>query len=196
VSFILGDVSGHGIAAGLLMGLIHGAMSNSPWGASEDPDRAALCLNELLLAKSSGQRFATLFWCAYDPASSVLRYLNAGHLPALWLHKDQDGTWHPNRLTEGGPVLGILAEARYRTGSVSANEGDLLVLFSDGITEAPNRRDEQFGEARLIAVAEQTRDQPAQAVCDAILAAVETFVAGRPNPDDQTLMVVRLRRFG
>ena len=67
VSFVVGDVSGHGISAALLMGLIHGAMSNPPWGASEDPDRAAARLNDLLLTKSSGERFASLFWCAYDP---------------------------------------------------------------------------------------------------------------------------------
>ena len=63
VSFVVGDVSGHGISAALLMGLIHGAMSNPPWGASEDPDRAAVRLNDLLLTKSSGERFASLFWC-------------------------------------------------------------------------------------------------------------------------------------
>ena len=66
VSFVVGDVSGHGIAAALLMGLIHGAMSNPPWGASDDPDRAAAHLNDLLLTKSSGERFASLFWCSYD----------------------------------------------------------------------------------------------------------------------------------
>ena len=81
---------------------------------------------------------------------------------------------------------------RIETASVSANDGDLLVLFSDGITEAPNRREEQFGEERLIAVVQQTRDLPARAICDAILAAVRAFTGDRPAPDDQTLLVVRL----
>ena len=196
VSFVVGDVSGHGISAALLMGLIHGAMSNPPWGASEDADRAAVRLNDLLLTKSSGERFVSLFWCAYDPASQVLQYLNAGHLPALRLWRETDGTWHRDRLTEGGPVLGLLPAAAYRTTSVPAHAGDLLVLFSDGITEAPNRRDEQFGEERLMAVVEQTRELPARAICDAILAAVRTFIGDRPAPDDQTLLVVRLWRAG
>jgi phosphoserine phosphatase RsbU/P len=175
-----------------LMGLIHGAMSNPPWGASEDADRAAVRLNELLLTKSSGERFVSLFWCAHDPASHVLQYVNAGHLPALRVWRETDGTWHLDRLTECGPVLGLLPAAEYRTTSVLANEGDLLVLFSDGITEAPNRHEEQFGEERLMTVVHQTRELPARAICDAILAALRTFTGDRPAPDDQTLLVVRL----
>ncbi|HUL74702.1 MAG TPA: PP2C family protein-serine/threonine phosphatase [Vicinamibacterales bacterium] len=194
MSFAVGDVSGHGVSAALLMGVVHGAMSAPPWGASEDPDRAAVRLNELLLAKSSGQRFASLFWCAYDPASQVLQYLNAGHLPALRLWRETDGTWHDDRLSEGGPVLGVLPAAVYRTTSVQASEGDVLVLFSDGITEAPNRHEEPFGEDRLNAVAQQARELPARAICDAILAAVRAFTGGAPAPDDQTLLVVRLWR--
>jgi sigma-B regulation protein RsbU (phosphoserine phosphatase) len=193
VSFVVGDVSGHGISAALLMGLIHGAMSNPPWAATDDPpDRAAARLNELLLAKSSGQRFASLFWCAYDPGLRVLRYVNAGHLPALWLRRTMDGTWDLQRLSEGGPVLGLLAAAAYRTVSVSANDGDLLVLYSDGVTEAPNSRDEQFGEERLIAAAQQSADLPAREICDRILSAVSAFIGDRRAPDDQTLLVVRL----
>jgi hypothetical protein len=194
VSFVVGDVSGHGVSAALLMGLIHGAMSNPPWGTSEDPDRAAAGLNDLLLTRSSGERFASLFWCSYDPAAHVLQYLNAGHLPAVRLRRESNGTWHQDRLTDGGPVLGLLPTATYRTTSVPAHAGDLLVLFSDGITEAPNRREEQFGEDRLIAVVQHTRELPARAICDAILAAVKAFVGDRPAPDDQTLLVVRLWR--
>jgi hypothetical protein len=193
VSFVLGDVSGHGIAAALLMGLIHGAMSNPPWAATEDPpDRAAVRLNDLLLAKSSGERYASLFWCSYDPASHRLHYVNAGHLPALWVRQATNGTWEIERLAEGGPVLGLLAAAAYRTVSISANAGDLLVLFSDGVTEAPNRRGEQFGEERVIAVAQEAPDRPARAIRDAILSAVREFTGDRPSPDDQTLLVARL----
>jgi hypothetical protein len=192
VSFAIGDASGHGVSAALLMGLIHGAMSNPPWGWSNDPDRAAERLNALLLAKSSGERFASLFWCSYDPASRVLRYLNAGHLPALWLRRQPTGAWLAERLAEGGPVLGLLSAATYRTASVSASEGDLLVLFSDGITEATGRQGAQFGEERLIAAVQEAADRPARAICDAILGAVTTFTENRPAPDDRTLLVVRL----
>ena len=89
-------------------------------------------------------------------------------------------------------MLGILKAAAYRTAAVWANEGDLLVLFSDGITEAPNSREEQFGEERLIAVAQQSPELPARTICDAILAAVGKFTGDRAASDDQTLLVVRL----
>ena len=194
MSFVLGDVSGHGVSSALLMALIHGAMSAPPWGASnEDPDCAAARLNALLLAKSSGERFASLFWCVYDPASRLLRYVNAGHLPAVWLHRASDGRWVADRLSEGGPVLGVLDGARYRTASVQTADGDLLVLFSDGITEATNDRDEPFGDDRLIAAIQRSRDLPARAISDAITSAVKVFGATRPTEDDQTLLIVRLQ---
>jgi sigma-B regulation protein RsbU (phosphoserine phosphatase) len=193
VAFALGDVSGHGMSAALLMGLIHGAMSSPPWGMSdESPDAAAARLNDLLLAKSSGERFASLFWCSYDPASRTLRYVNAGHQPPLWLRSRPDGGGAVDRLAESSLLLGLMSTAVYRTVSVAAHEGDLLVLFSDGIVEATNGRGESFGEARLIAVAQAHRQRPARAICDEIFTAVRAFLGKVPAQDDQTLLVVRL----
>lgn len=195
VAFALGDVSGHGISAALLMGLIHGAMSSPPWGAEEhDPERGAARLNQLLLTKSSGERYASLFWCAYDPASGLLRYVNAGHLPPLWIRRTPEGTPGADRLREGGPVLGLLSAASYRTASVETSEGDLLVLFSDGIVETANRQGELFGEDRLIAVVHGRAHEHARVICDAILSAARAFADDKPAQDDQTLLVVRLWR--
>ena len=193
VSFVLGDVSGNGLSAALLMSLIHGAMSTPAWGASpEHPHDAAARLNALLLTKSSGDRFASLFWCSYDPATHTLRYLNAGHPPALWLHKAGDGTSTVDRLREGGPVLGLLSGASFRTVEVEAHEGDVIVLFSDGIVDATNSRDEPFGEERLIAVTQHYQQLSARAICDAILSAVRAFAGRKQAQDDQTLLVFRL----
>ena len=195
VSFVVGDVSGHGIAAALLMGLIHGAMSTPPWGTSdESPERAAGQLNQLLLTKSSARRFASMFWCAYDPASGTLRYINAGHLPGLLVRQTPDGTWAMDRLAEGGPVLGVLADATYRTASLDTHEHDLLALFSDGISEATNHRGDYFGEEGLTAVLRQSSGLTAAATCAAILAALRSFTGDRPPEDDQTLLIVRLWR--
>jgi hypothetical protein len=193
VAFALGDVSGHGISAALLMGLIHGAMSSPPWEASdEDAARAAERLNHLLVAKSSGERFASLFWCSYDPASRMLRYVNAGHVPPLWLRSRPGRPSAVERLADAGPILGVLSTATYRTASVEARPGDLLVLFSDGIIEAPNTRGEPFDDQRLIAIVEAQQDRPAREICDAILASVRRFTADAAVQDDQTLLVVRL----
>ncbi len=195
VSFVVGDVSGHGIGAALLMGLIHGAMSTPPWGTSDhDPEAAAAQLNDLLLTKSSTGRFASMFWCSYDPASGVLRYINAGHPPGLLMRKTTDGTWSIDRLTEGGPVLGVLADVTYRTASVEAHEQDLLALFSDGISEATNDRDDYFGEEGVTTVLQHGRGLSAAATCAAILSAVRSFTGDRPPQDDQTLLIVRLWR--
>jgi Stage II sporulation protein E (SpoIIE) len=192
LAFALGDVSGHGVSAALLLGLIQGSMSSPPWGVLTDEADRAASLNELLLTKSSGNRFASLFWCSYDPALETLRYINAGHLPPLWIRRPVDGTPVVDRLAEGGPVLGLLADASYRTASTRAGAGDLLVLFSDGVVEATNDRDEYFGEDRLIAVTQQSLGLPALAIRDAILSAVRTFAGNRAVQDDQTLLVVRL----
>jgi sigma-B regulation protein RsbU (phosphoserine phosphatase) len=195
ITFVIGDVSGHGISAALLMGLIHGAMSAPPWGEEGNaPDRAAARLNQLLLAKSSGERYASLFWCEYEPASGVLRYLNAGHPPPLWIRRTAEASATIDRFTRGGPVLGVLASATYDVSTVQTRDGDLLVLFSDGIVEAVNRRDEPFGEDRLIAIVRERARESAQTVCDAILDGARAFRDGRPAQDDQTLLVVRLWR--
>lgn len=195
VTFALGDVSGHGISAALLMGLIHGAMNSPPWGtAEEDPGGAAVRLNHLLLTKSSGERFASLFWCSYDPVSCTLRYINAGHLPPLWFRRRSDGAVTLERLAKGGPILGVLEPATYTTASIEAHDGDLLVLFSDGVVEATNHRGEPFGEERLIALVQTQHDRPARAICEAILVAVKTFAGRRPIDDDQTVLVARLWR--
>jgi hypothetical protein len=195
LSFLLGDVSGHGVSAALLMSLIHGAMSSPPWGMAEgEPERGAERLNNLLLAKSSGERFASLFWCAYDPSSGQLRYLNAGHVPPLRFRKDADGSWTFDRLAHGGPVLGVLSSAAHHVAVEQAGDGELLVLYSDGIVEAVDRRDEPFGEDRLIAVVQGRAHETTRAISDAVLAAVRAFTEGRPAEDDRSLLVVRLWR--
>jgi len=193
-AFLVGDVSGHGAPAAMLTGLIYGAISTPPWGTLDDESSRAVGLNELLLRKSSEERFATLVWCSYDPASGTLRYINAGHPPPIWIRRKPDGTAAVDRLADGGPVLGLLQDAAYHTASVRAQAGDLVVMFSDGLVEATNDSDEDFGEDRLIAVVQQGLDQPSRAIRDAILSAVRAFVGSRPLQDDQTLLVVRLPR--
>jgi len=191
-AFLVGDVSGHGISAALLMGLIHGAMSAPPWGVAEDEASRAALLNHLLVTKSSEERFASLFWCAFDPASGSLRYINAGHPPPLYIRRDPGVLPAMDRLTKGGPVLGVLEAAQYWVETIQASAGDVLVLFSDGLVEASNEKGEFFGEDRLIAAAKSSAHLPASAAVDAILSAVRTFANGRPNDDDQTVLVVRL----
>ena len=110
------------------------------------------------------------------------------------MRKTTDGTWDIERLADGGPVLGVLADATYRTAAVEAHDGDRLVLFSDGISEATNARNDYFGEEGLTAVLQGDHGLTAASTCDAILSAVRSFTGDRPPEDDQTLLVVRLWR--
>jgi sigma-B regulation protein RsbU (phosphoserine phosphatase) len=194
LAFSLGDVSGHGISAALLMSMMHGAMSGGGVRTGDRPDETLTRLNELLLRKSSGERFASMISCVYDPRGGRLQYVNAGHPPALLIHRDERDLPRVSRLGDGGPVLGVLQDVAYHRVTSEASEGDLLVLFSDGIVEATNESDEYFGEGRLLGVIEQHRHLSAGAICDAIIAEVQTFSGRRVAEDDRTVLVVRLWR--
>jgi len=192
LSFVLGDVSGHGLSAALLMALVHGAMSNPPWGTAESPDQSAARLNDLLLAKSSGARYVSVFWCAYDAQTRMLYYLNAGHPPPVLLRSDAGAQGRAEVLSAGGPVIGLITSGAFSAAHVTANPGDLLLLVSDGITEAPDADGRPYGDDRLLEVLERSRTLPASAIRDAILASVAAFTHDAPPPDDRTLLVVRL----
>lgn len=197
VALVLGDVSGKGMPAALLMALIHGAIRSNDWISSpENHEESTARLNHLLFEKSGQERFASLFWCYYDARKSVLHYINAGHLPPLLVRQSGPGSFEVHRLEEGGMVLGVRADARYHQHEVAVEAGDLLVIFSDGIPEAANAKDEEFGEHRLIAAVEENWDSPSGKIRDAILAGVRAFLRRQSPQDDRTLMVVRLQPVG
>lgn len=193
VAMLLGDVSGKGLPASLLMGLAHGAVRSSSWaGGRHEHEEATRKLNELLCMRTEVSRFASLFWCYYDPIDAQIRYVNAGHLPPFVVFNG-DGNREPRleRLEEGGPVLGVIPDAEYRQGSVEFRAGDMLVLYSDGVVEAANAEDEEFGEQRLEHLILANRKRPASEIRDEILRQVRAFVGSEQFQDDLTLLVVR-----
>jgi hypothetical protein len=194
VALVLGDVSGKGISAALLMALIHGAVRSNDWTSSaSNHEDSTQRLNRLLCEKSGNERFASFFWSYYDREKAVLRYINAGHLPPLLVRRNDRAAFEVRRLEEGGMVLGVQAGARYHQSEAVAQAGDLLVIFSDGISEAANDQQEEFGEERLLHVVEDNWEKSSAEICDSILAHIRSFL-GRQSPhDDQTLMVVRLQ---
>lgn len=192
-ALVLGDVSGKGLPAALLMGVIHGAVRSSAWtGSASNHEESSSRLNRLLCAKTAHERFASLFSCYFDPQSALLRYVNAGHLPPLLVTPGDHGNLEVQRLDEGGPVLGLLPFARYRQGEVSVKPGDLLVMYSDGILEAQGANEEEFGEERVLKAIRENWDTSPNAICAAILADVRRFLGDQAPHDDQTLLVVRL----
>ena len=115
---VMGDVSGKGIPAALLMGVIHGAVRTAMWqSAAAAHEEESQKLNRLLCEHASGNQFASMFWCVYDEPLNSLRYVNAGHCPPLLL-RNRGGKLVTTRLDKGGPVLGLLLDATYEAATV------------------------------------------------------------------------------
>jgi hypothetical protein len=187
-SLVLGDVAGKGISAALLMGVLHGAIRSMEWASSgTEHEAATVRLNRLLCEKTARERFASLFWANFTPQTGLLRYINAGHLPPLLIRGQKT-----ERLEGGGPVLGMLPGAQYRCCETRVEAGDLLIVFSDGIAEAMNAEEEEFGEERLSEIARAHRNDHPRMICDAVVSGIARFLGPLKPHDDQTLLIVRL----
>ena len=147
-------------------------------------------MNRMLCERTACERFATLFWAVFDTERRTLHYVNAGH-PAPMLIRREEG--RVERLDEGGPVLGLLSNARYSAGMVHVADLDTLVLYSDGITEAASEN-EEFGDARVQRAIADILDATPERICSRILAEVSSFATDEVPQDDCTLMVVNFRR--
>jgi len=192
-ALVLGDVSGKGISAALLMALIHGAIHSVAWTRStQDHVNASRQLNTLLCQKTATERFTSLFWGFFDPQRSTIQYINAGHLPPYLLRKT-DNHIEAHRLEIGGPVMGLLPGANFQQGEEFVAPGDLLVAFSDGVVEATNESGDEFGDKRLLAVIQEMWDSSAMDIRNAIHARLKNFTGDLPVVDDQTLIVVRFK---
>ncbi len=189
-AIVLGDVSGKGLPAGLLVSVLQGAIRSS---TSLRHESACDRINRMLCELTANARFATLFWGVFDAESGTLRYVNAGHAaPMLFRH----GQNRIERLDEGGPVLGLLPSVRYSAGSVKIDCRDTLVLYSDGVNEAANRNEEEFGDDRLQEMVSRADAATPDELCERIMGQVSAFASAGPPADDRTLMVVRFQRSG
>jgi phosphoserine phosphatase RsbU/P len=182
--FILGDVAGKGSPAALLAAAVLGMFSaEATYQAGAAPLLSRL--NRGLFRRSIEARFLTAFYGMLGPDGS-LTYCNAGHNAPLLV--SASGI---RRLETGGVVLGLFDNASYEEETVSLQPGDLVVAFSDGVTEAMNPQDEEFTDERLLACATAHRGKTPQEVLDALLADVQTFCAGATQSDDVTIVMVR-----
>ena len=184
LALTIADVVGKGIPAALLMSNLQAAVRAF---ASEAVEPSALCqqVNRILCGNIAEGRFISFFYCVLDAAGGVLTYTNAGHYLPMLVHADGS----IERLGAGGPVLGVLAEAEYEQAQVPVSAGDRIVLFTDGLTEARNAADEEFGEDRLLQAAVGHRACSAPALQARLADAVAAFAGGRMQ-DDATLIVL------
>jgi len=184
LAFAIADVSGKGISAAILMSNVHAGLRMLA-ASGRDPDNLFMDLNRHLLQVSGDSRFTTLFYAEWDPAGRRLRYVNGGHLPGLLL-SDGRVSW----LKASGPPLGVFTEAGYTPGEVELMPGDLLALYSDGITEAGATEGREFGEDRLLSVVVAHGARPLKEIQGAVLKAVRDWWE-KELEDDMTLLLVR-----
>jgi sigma-B regulation protein RsbU (phosphoserine phosphatase) len=187
----IGDVSGKGIPAALLMATLRAYLHGQTLHRVTDLAEVMVTLNRLVYESSSANRYATFFYAQYDASTRVLEYVNAGHNPPLIVRTRGD-RHDILRLEAGGPVIGLMQDCAYRQERVTLEEGDVLVLFTDGIIEAMNAAGEEWGEERLTQVVESNRALPARELIDHITRTSDEFVAGAAQYDDMTLITGRV----
>jgi sigma-B regulation protein RsbU (phosphoserine phosphatase) len=183
-AFVLGDVSGKGVPAALLAAVLQGIFTANAHRSLE-PANAISQANEALMRRAIRARFATSVYAVLSP-DGRLAYCNAGHNPPILVHRSG-----VRRLDAGGPIMGALEQATFDDETVPLQPGDLLVVFSDGVTEARNSDGEDFGEERLLACVERHRALAPEALLKSLLDAVQRFSPDPALRDDCTVLVLR-----
>lgn len=187
----IGDVSGKGISAALLMAGLRASLRTMTRVTSGELTHLMSHMNRLIYEASAINRYATFFFGIFDPAAGRFDYVNAGHNPPVLLRKSASGSYQRLCLDCGGPVVGLLPEASYEQGSLLVQSGDLLLAYTDGISEAMNSADEEWGEEAMLLAAEQSYDGTADDIVKAIFAAADLFAGGASQHDDMTVLVMR-----
>ena len=182
----LGDVSGKGTAAALLMSSLHAAI-HAQVAANSPLHETIISVNGYLAEITPANRFVTLFATELDPATGTLRYINAGHNPPIIGRTD--GTIE--QLSSGGLPLGIMEGAEYEVGEAQLNRGEVLVIYSDGVTEACSPTGEEFGPTRLYEVVSRNIEASAAGIRDRIESSLTKFSQGTSAADDITLVIVK-----
>jgi sigma-B regulation protein RsbU (phosphoserine phosphatase) len=211
VGLAVGDISGKGISAALMMATVHAfvrahtLVEHMPSMAAAhgsqmpvifqgdanccpSPGAVLALLNQQLYRSTPAQKYATMFLGFYDQQVRRLTYSNAGHLPPIVICAN--GTSH--LLDTGGTVVGLFGDMVYPEGRVTLNPGDIVVAYSDGITEPENDFGD-FGEERLTQIVQENRGLPLPRISDAILNAVTDWIGGEEQPDDMTIVLARAR---
>jgi serine phosphatase RsbU (regulator of sigma subunit) len=187
----LGDVSGKGTSAALLMSSLHAAM-HAQTSAHQSIVETITAVNKYLAETIPLNRFVTLFCAELDPLTGMLTFINAGHNPPLIAHAS--GTME--QLAAGGIPLGISPDALFREGRTQLHPGDVLVIYSDGVSETQNQAGEEFGAMRLYDVVARSLDSSAAGVRDKIESALTKFAQGTDSVDDLTLVIVKRQAEG
>jgi sigma-B regulation protein RsbU (phosphoserine phosphatase) len=188
VDVVIADVSGHGAAASLLMPSLAVALRLRARELS-GPAEILKDLDQVLRQITNTATFVTMFYARFDQAGKTLQYANGGHNPPLLIHSKNGQSL---QLEAGGPIMGILKDAQFSNTVIALNPGDILTLFTDGVTEQENEAGDEFSINRLEEVVRRNELEPAAALVAQITEAVSTFAAEKPQADDLTVVVVKV----
>lgn len=188
VALAVGDASGKGVAASLMISAAQASLRMAV--SSECRENAAIvgAVNRQLWQSSHPDRYVTFFYGVYEPSTRKLQYVNAGHNPPMVLRQGGSIEW----LEKGGAPLGMFADWTYEEGSVQLEAGDLLVSYTDGVTEAMNPGAEEFGADGLQHVVLQNGSRPAGEIVEEVFTEIQQFTCGA-LADDATMAVLRVR---
>jgi serine phosphatase RsbU (regulator of sigma subunit) len=185
VALVVSDIAGKGIAASLLMANLQASLRSQCAWAAHHPEQALALVNHMLFENTEPSAYATLFYGEYDVKSGQFRYANCGHLPGLLLHDDK-----VEKLQAANTVVGLFEQWECTVSETGILDGDIVVLYTDGVTEAFSDAGEEFGEARLIDTLRKSRDLSARLLADAIVDQVVKF-GGAQQHDDITVVVAK-----
>jgi len=188
LGLVIGDIAGKGIAAALLMANLQANLRSQCAIALDQPQRVLRAVNQLFCENTPDGGFATLFFAEYEEKTGRLRYVNCGHLVALLLRSDNT----VERLAATATVLGIFKEWDCEVGERTLCSGDMLALYTDGITETFNDADEEFGEERLVEALRKHRERSSEELLGLVVDEVRKY-SPREQRDDITLIVAKSR---
>jgi sigma-B regulation protein RsbU (phosphoserine phosphatase) len=186
LAFCLGDISGKGIPAALLMANLQATLRGQTLLGKNSSECVSFA-NEMLFHNTAPNKFATLFYGILDNSKNQLSYCNGGHNNPIFFSHDNKLAY----LDKGGLLIGIMPSVLYEEETINFNPQDLLVIFSDGITEAMDSKEEEFGEQRLIDLILQYRNEPPEKLIGIIIKKVQEFSNYQPQMDDITLVIIK-----
>jgi sigma-B regulation protein RsbU (phosphoserine phosphatase) len=187
LALAIGDVSGKGIGAALLMASLRASLRGMLDGEAHDLARMMSRLNGLVYESSMSSKYATFFFAIYNPAMRELRYVNGGHNAPVVLR----ACGGVERLEACGPVVGLLPRVEFEERGIVLEAGDVVIGYTDGVSEAMNAEDEEWGDERMIETALVLRTRGPQEIVRELMEGADRFAAGAPQHDDMTLIVGR-----
>ncbi len=184
---IIADGCGKGLPAAMLISQIQ-AMMKSEINNGNDIQQILENVNKMVVRYTPRDKFVTLFYGVYDQSNNQFEFATAGHNYPIWLR----GNGKCDTLAKGGPALGLIEEAKYKIETVNLSVNDVILFYTDGVTETMDNAKEQYGENRLYDLLAQSRHLPAQEIVDSILDDLNNFNNDEALQDDRTILVLKI----